>query len=148
MKLLERRKYKSGGNEFVFHANNEKGHIIEPKKVIGKIAENSEINFTLHDLRRTFTTLAESANIGTYSIKRLLNHKSQRDDVTAGYTVLTPEELRVPALEIENKILKLAGLQTEKSQSNDLNIGILIDSLNENQKNELLAKLFKEMHSN
>jgi len=148
MQLFENRKLKCEGREFVFYADNDKGYVVEPKKVIKKIADKSEHNFTLHDLRRTFTTIAESVNIGTYSIKRLLNHKSRRDDVTAGYTVLTPEELRKPALAIENKILEIAEVKTETSSEDDLNVNSLVNSLTDIQKKEMLAMLFKEIHTN
>jgi len=147
MKLFERRKLNCEGHEFVFYADNDKGYVVEPKKVIKKIADRAKYNFTLHDLRRTFTTIAESANIGTYSIKRLLNHKSQRDDVTAGYTVLTPEELRKPALAIENKILEIAEMKTETSKDDDLSVNSLVDSLTDIQKKEMFAMLFKEIHT-
>ena len=39
---------------------------------------------TLHDLRRTFITAAESLDISAYAVKRLVNHKMSWD-VTAGY---------------------------------------------------------------
>jgi hypothetical protein len=67
----------------------------------------------LHDLRITFTTTAEALNVGTYIIKRLLNHIAKRDDVTAGYTVLTHQELREPAQAIEDEFLIQAGLKAQ-----------------------------------
>ena len=70
---------------------------MEPKKIIKQINERADISFTLHDLRRTFCSVAETIGVGTYTLKRLLNHKTSRSDVTAGYTVLTAEELREPA---------------------------------------------------
>lgn len=104
--IFERRK-EITFNEYVFQADNDYGYVREPKKSIQKIIDETEINFTLHDLRRTFTSSAEMLRIGTYTIKRLLNHKTQRNDVTAGYTILTSEELRIPSQEIENHLIKL-----------------------------------------
>ena len=51
--------------------------------------------FTLHDLRRTFITIAESLDIPGYALKRLMNHKDP-NDVTAGYIVSDVERLRGP----------------------------------------------------
>jgi len=34
----------------------------------------SNVVFTLHDLRRTFATVAEGLDIAGYTLKRLLNH--------------------------------------------------------------------------
>ena len=76
---------------------------------------------------------------GSYTLKRLLNHKSQRNDVIAGYTVLTGEELREPAQEIENHILGLAGIKLEESTQD--RIFSALSHMSEEQKQEILAKL-------
>jgi integrase len=65
---------------------------------------------TLHDLRRTFITVAEGMDISTYTLKRLLNHKDRRD-VTAGYIVLNVERLREPMQRIATFILRAAGAE-------------------------------------
>ncbi len=140
MGLFERRFSKRTDSGFVFNTNSDKGRIIEPKKVIQRINDNLEFSFTLHDLRRTFTTIAESLNLGTYTLKRLLNHKTKRDDVTAGYTILTPEELRTPAQSIENKILELAELKTEEP-AQGLNMDALLASLSDEERKALFIKL-------
>jgi integrase len=133
--IFKRRLTQKTDSDYVFNSHGQYGRVVEPKKIIAKIAGRSGIEFTLHDLRRTFTTTAESLNVGTYTIKRLLNHKTKRDDVTAGYTVLTPEELRNPAQAIEDEILIQAAMKQPK-------IGIT------EQINNLLAKLTKiEKHN-
>jgi len=81
----------------VFGADNHHGRVVGPKKIIKKINERADISFTLHDLRRTFCSVAETIGVGTYTLKQLLNHKTSSSDVSAGYTVLTAEELREPA---------------------------------------------------
>lgn len=65
-------------------------------------------NFTLHDLRRPFITIAESLDIPSYALKRLVNHK-MANDVTAGYIVAGVERLRQPMQNITDYILKCAG---------------------------------------
>ena len=71
------------------------------------IAKASGVKFMVHDLRRTFATLAESLDIPSYALKRLMNHKAQ-GDVTGGYLVITTERLRAPMEKIEDFVLKAA----------------------------------------
>lgn len=73
--------------EFVFPSDSKTGYVIEPRKVMEKVIRKSGVTFTLHDLRRTFITIAESLDIPAYALKRLMNHKASYD-VTAGYIVM------------------------------------------------------------
>ena len=75
------------------------------------------MTFTPHDLRRTFITVAESLNIGPYSIKRLVNHKMS-GDVTAGYIVSDVERLRVPMQQITD--FMVSRIKSEESNVIDL----------------------------
>lgn len=77
---------------------------------MNKIIAQSGVNFTLHDLRRTFITVAESLDIPAYALKRLLNHKMTQD-VTAGYIVMDVERLREPMQKITDYLLRLVGVQ-------------------------------------
>ena len=90
-------------NEWVFPSNHERGHLIEPKSAMRRITELSGIEFSFHDLRRTFITIAESLDISHYALKRLLNHKNN-SDVTAGYIILDIERLREPMQRITDRI--------------------------------------------
>ena len=92
--LLKRRKEKAE-NQYVFPGPGKHGYLIEPKKQLKKVVDRSRVNFTLHDLRRTFATIAERLDIPAYALKRLLNHK-MTNDVTAGYIVTDVERLRDP----------------------------------------------------
>lgn len=94
---------------FVFGAENEYGQIREPKKIVSSAADLSGLSCGYSDLRRTFATTAEQLRVGTYTIKRLMNHTSLRNDVTAGYTVLTGEVLRSAALEIQDTMVSQMG---------------------------------------
>jgi integrase len=95
-------------SDFVFPGDGRAGYIIEPRKVMMKIIEMSGVGFTLHDLRRTFITMAEGLDISAYALKRLLNHKMNHD-VTAGYIVMDVERLREPMQMISQHLLKLMG---------------------------------------
>jgi integrase len=69
------------------------------------VIEQSGIAFTIHDLRRTFITVAESLDIPAYALKRLLNH-ADGSDVTAGYLVIDVERLRAPMQKIADFLEK------------------------------------------
>jgi integrase len=78
------------------------GQVREPKKVVAKVKVLSDTHCDFHDLRRTFATTAEHLDVGSYKLKRLMNHSTGRDDVTAGYIILTAETLRPSAEKIQN----------------------------------------------
>jgi integrase len=92
-------------SDYVFPGPGKNGYIIEPRKQMAKVIEATGIQFTVHDLRRTFITIAESLDIPAYALKRLLNHKMSRD-VTAGYIMLDVERLRKPMQLIADFILR------------------------------------------
>lgn len=119
-------------NGHVFPGTGKDGHIIETTKQINfiyvqtqyvlngvtskdaldkKIKDDPDkivpgIKFCLHDLRRTFITIAESMDIPYAALKRLLNH-SDGNDVTGGYLQITTERLREPMERISNRLLEL-----------------------------------------
>ena len=96
-------RYEDRFSPFVFPSDSERGHLVEPRTAVQRVSTLSEIPFTLHDLRRTFITIAESLDIPGYALKRLLNHKNS-SDVTAGYIVSNVERLREPMKRISDFI--------------------------------------------
>ena len=96
--------------KYVFPGQGSTGHLVEPRPQMNRITSASGVPFTLHDLRRTFATVAESLDIPAYALKRLLNHKTGQD-VTAGYLIITPERLREPMQKITNYFLKASGVK-------------------------------------
>ena len=106
--LLQQRKAVRS-NDYVFAGTGAAGHIVEPRKQMAKVTMLSNVQFTVHDLRRTFITIAESLDIPAYALKRLLNHK-MTNDVTAGYIVADVERLRKPMQLITDYILKCMGI--------------------------------------
>jgi integrase len=107
--LLLRRKAEAAG-EYVFPSEGAKGYLQEPRKQMHHIMVASGVEFTLHDLRRTFITVAESLDISAYALKRLVNHKMS-GDVTAGYIVADVERLRETMDRITAALLKHAGVR-------------------------------------
>ena len=109
LELLARRRSEVT-TEFVFPGDGKSGHLVEPRKQRLKAAAASGVPFTLHDLRRTFTTVAESLDIPAYALKRLLNHKMAAD-VTAGYIVADVERLREPMQKITDYLRSAMGIK-------------------------------------
>lgn len=97
-------------NEYVFPGTGAAGHIIEPRKQMANVTKLSGIHFTVHDLRRTFITIAEGLDVSAYALKRLMNHK-MNGDITAGYIVTDVERLRKPMQQITDYFLKCMGVQ-------------------------------------
>jgi integrase len=84
----------------------------EPRRFVQRVRDDSGVKFTIHDLRRTFITVAESLDISAFAIKALVNHCSNAGtDVTAGYVQLTTERLRKPMQQIADFVLSHAGLR-------------------------------------
>ncbi len=105
--LLWRRRVETM-SEYVFPSDHGKGYITIPHKQIVRIIKESGITFSIHDLRRTFITVAESLDISAYALKRLVNHK-MNNDVTAGYIISDVERLREPMQRITDYLLKCSG---------------------------------------
>ena len=101
-------RYEKKINAYVFPGTGAAGHIIEPRKQMAHVTKASGVHFTVHDLRRTFITIAESLDISSYSLKRLMNHKMS-NDVTAGYIIADVERLRKPMQLITDYFLKCMG---------------------------------------
>lgn len=92
--ILQRRRAYTDG-PWVFPSPMTDGPLVEPKTAIARVTELSGLKINLHDLRRTFITIAESLDIPAYALKRLMNHKNG-NDVTAGYIIPNAERLREP----------------------------------------------------
>lgn len=114
--LLRNRKKQAGRSPWVFPSSGKKGHIVETKKFTARVTERSGVSFTLHDLRRTFITIAESLDIPHYALKRLLNHRLS-GDVTAGYIVSDLERLRGPISLVAAKILQMSAPNKDRKAS-------------------------------
>lgn len=106
--LLTRRQQQTS-SDYVFAGTGAGGYIVEPRKQMVRVTQESGVAFTIHDLRRTFITVAESLDISSYAVKRLVKHK-MNNDVTAGYIINDVERLRKPMQAITDYLLKQATL--------------------------------------
>lgn len=153
LSLFRRRlKRKSESEELVFPGLN--GEIKEYRRVVSRISlmtvpdPNPDmfkpISFKWHDARRTFGTAAELAGVGSYILKRLMNHRTLRSaDVTQGYLHFGADELLKPASKIEKSILTQAGLK-ENNDVVDSNIIEALSRLDNEEKRALLIEILNK----
>ena len=138
-------------SRFVFPGQHPDRPIHEPRRVIAKICAATVPNpnpdglkpleFRCHDARRTFGTVAELAEVGQYTLKRLMNHRTLRSaDVTQGYIHFTADELRKPATRIERDILEHAGHLDGEINANR-NLLTIFATLPEDEQRRLLLSL-------
>lgn len=83
----------TGCLSYVFTSYGKTGRMSTPTKAIKKISAQTGIEFSPHDLRRTFSTIAEAVGTPETLIKRLLNHTTD-NNVTTGYIRTETDTLR------------------------------------------------------
>jgi integrase len=107
--VVRRRDTDWSKSEFVFPAHSFSGHVEEPKFPLSLVAKSTGIRVSAHDLRRTFATIAEGADISESALKLLLHH-TLGTDATSGYIIATVERLREPAQRVADRIKELCGV--------------------------------------
>lgn len=104
LKEMLKKRWDGRENEYVFPGQGEKyRYIRDVRHHMDLVTESSKVKFMLHDLRRTFLTIADAQDLSAYAIKKLANHKTAAD-VTAGYIVSDVERLRDPMNKIHRFI--------------------------------------------
>lgn len=104
----------TGGNAFVFPGDNTDGVMAIPRWPLDQITLKTGIEFSSHDLRRTFATIAEASLLPETIIKRLLNHATD-NNVTGGY-------IRTEANTIKQAIDRIAGFIQEHVSPDNQNV--------------------------
>ncbi len=84
----------TGGCKWTFEGDKAGKPMTTPIKPIKAVIQASGVEFSPHDCRRTFATIAEAVNLPMSMIKRLMNHVTT-NDVTGGYIVTEEETLRM-----------------------------------------------------
>ena len=107
--LLVARRALGDDGPWVFGADSKSGHIEEPKFPLQRIAKSTGITVSAHDLRRTYLTVAEAADISPLALKALVNH-ALGHDVTSGYVQITIDRLREPAQRVCDRLKALCGI--------------------------------------
>ena len=101
--------------DYIFSANNKLGHLKDHRKAVRQISADCKIEFSLHDLRRTFASIVENdigLNVSEYLQNRLLNH-AQTDVHGKHYVQFDIERLKPIMQAVENFILIQAGIKEE-----------------------------------
>ncbi|MDO6800644.1 tyrosine-type recombinase/integrase [Shimia thalassica] len=93
---------------YVFPAKTKTGHLGQPQKLLVRTRETMGQHWSMHDLRRSFATIATMLKIDGYTLKTLLNHSRKNNDVTLGYVNLSADDLRHDMQRINDKIDKVA----------------------------------------
>jgi integrase len=99
-----------GDGIFVFPSYGASGHLEHVGAAVQMLREKTGIEFSAHDLRRTFITVAEALDISPYAIKALVNH-ALGTSVTEGYISMSVERLRGPAQLVADRLKVLCGVQ-------------------------------------
>lgn len=111
-------------SEWVFPGSGLTGHLVDPRDAMKIVAKQSGVlnsekkPVTLHDLRRTFSTVANKLDISTYTVKKLLNHKENKRDVTQShYVQVTQDQMQAAMEKITDYLLGLREPETEEQQT-------------------------------
>ncbi len=100
---LKELKVLTGNSEWVFASTDPDSPMAIPTKPIKAVTAESGVQFSPHDCRRTFATIAEAVGLPMSMIKRLMNHVTT-NDVTGGYIVTEDETLREAINKVANYI--------------------------------------------
>jgi len=93
----------TGDNRFVFPGDSKDGVMNIPRKPIAQITKETGIEFSSHDLKRTFLTIGEASMIPFSLLKALANHKTD-NDVTGGYINPEAKTLKAATFKIADYI--------------------------------------------
>jgi integrase len=111
-----RRRVKKAKNGYLFPAHNKEGHVKYARKAFQEISEAVGVEFTAHDLRREFSTVAESLDIPKKTRKSMMNHSEPSGDVTDRYVKVKVRRMRGALEDIEAEILNLWGVNNGKEK--------------------------------
>ncbi|TIX46035.1 MAG: DUF4102 domain-containing protein [Mesorhizobium sp.] len=105
--LVARRSVGKEPSGYVFPSHGKKtGYIAEPKFPLDAVAKVCGVSVSVHDLRRTFITVAEQAEISPMTLKMLVNHAPGKD-VTEGYVQVRMPRLRTDAQKVAELMKQL-----------------------------------------
>lgn len=105
--LVARRAPGNAGH--VFPGKSEGRYIIGTTDPLRAVAKATGVKVSAHDLRRTFATVAEGADVSWLIMKALLNH-SIKGDVTSGYPQISSERLREQVQKVADRMKTLCGI--------------------------------------
>jgi integrase len=118
--ISRRRQSMVVGNPYVFQGMHGRGQLTEPKRAVALVKAAIEkaalpkglngIDWSPHDLRRTYATTASRLDVSYYKLKHLLGHSVSGDVTGNHYVQVDVETLRQPAQEIANFLKEKMGI--------------------------------------
>lgn len=93
----------TGDGQYLFPGATKDGVMAIPRSPIQQVYQDTGIEFSSHDLKRTFLTIGEAAAVPFSLLKALANHKTGRD-VTEGYIIAEAHTLRQATFKIADEI--------------------------------------------
>lgn len=107
---LKAHKKTQDGTEYVFAYPEDTRYAGLPLRftthVVKTLRKALKLKWSVHDLRRTYSTLAAEIGVNEFVLAALLNHKKKT--VTQGYPQITVKQMRPWQQKIEDQILELA----------------------------------------
>ncbi|MEQ1528218.1 MAG: integrase family protein [Methylococcaceae bacterium] len=104
----------TGGNTFVFPGDHAAGVMAIPRWPLDQVTLKTGVEFSSHDLRRTFATIAEASLLPETIIKKLLNHITD-NNVTGGY-------IRTESNTLKQAIDRIAGFIQDRATPEGENV--------------------------
>lgn len=84
-----------------------RGHMAEPRHAIRSVTTATGIEFSPHDLRRTFASVA-AKRVPHAALKSMLNHRASTSaDITLAYVQVSVDDLREPMRALHDELLGL-----------------------------------------
>lgn len=140
-KVFKRRKRLRNGSVYIFgSATDEAKHLADIKKPLRLLLEQTGIEITPHDLRRTFLSTGARLGFNDFLLKQLANHATG-NDITAGYVIQSADELKEPAQRITNAYLTKSG---RTATDGDTLLKDLLNGLSEADKRKLALQLMNQ----
>lgn len=99
---------RNNNSPFVFPGKGTEGYLCDTRHWIDVVKERCGVEFTCHQLRRTFSNMAMDVNVSDGQRKMLLNHSNKSDVTQEHYTTKDAERMREPLLLVEQYILRQA----------------------------------------
>lgn len=107
--LAKRKELSKMESPWVFPSRLIGEHLKEVQKPVKQLSEKSEVTFTMHDLRRTYSTILNNdLKVSSITLKFAMNHTMS--DVTGDYVQQKLTALRPVLQDYENHLLKSAGI--------------------------------------
>ena len=100
--------------EYVFASGSKSGRLTDTRASHAKALKNAGIaGLTIHGLRRSFSLLGEAAGAPAGAIAQVMGHKPSA--TAEGYRPRTVDALRPYLTQIEDHILKMAGVEFDRA---------------------------------